>query len=258
MWLVQADQDIGPAPCFIRAKAEDPPRITICSCAVTAGHRSRSRGRALLTLTGAERARYQRRPRGTGALQGLPTSMRARLAEGKGKGPGLRLRTENHPAGNEIASVVYWAPRPPPQAQPPSSRFRVAAHLATPGAGAAGCNAPAWRGPDHHGPATSGQPARCWTVCRNLPLIRAMSTREIVTLRIPDGGYAGLIHVSLVTQRSRIRRRVRGRARAPGARRTRGRRPCRWRWPPPAALEAPWRPKAPGPGQPGRPRWPRT
>ena len=34
----------------------------------------------------------------------------------------------------------------------------------------------------------SGRPARCWTVCRNLPRIRAMSTREIVTLRIPERG----------------------------------------------------------------------
>ena len=34
----------------------------------------------------------------------------------------------------------------------------------------------------------SGRPARCWTACRNLPRIRAMSTREIVTLRIPERG----------------------------------------------------------------------
>ncbi len=252
MWLVQADQDIGPVPCFIQAKAEDP----VCvrhGAAPSRPAQTRVSGQALLTLTGAERHDTGTGPGGRDAIQGLPTSMQATPAESKGKRPGLRLRTENHPAGNEIGFRCLLGARVPSQAQPPvqpvprnSPLSRLALSRlalsrlalsrlalsrlalsrlalsrlalsrlallrqalsrlallrqalsrlallrqalprlalrrldATPRPGA---------GQIITGQLPSGRPARCWTVCRNLPRIRAMSTPEIVTLRISERG----------------------------------------------------------------------
>ena len=177
-------------------------------------------------------------PGGRDAIQGLPTSMQVRLAESKGKRPGLLLRTENHPAGNEIGFRCLLGARAPSQAQPPVQPvprsgpaitsgavtvwrrhvwrrhvwhphvwrrhvwrrhvwhrhvwrrhvWRRRVWHFTSGAEAAGCNAPPGAGQIITGQLPSGRPARCWTACRNLPRIRAMSTREIVTLRIPERG----------------------------------------------------------------------
>ncbi len=214
-------------PCFIQAKAEDP----VCvrhGAAPSRPAQTRVSGQALLTLTGAERHDTGTGPGGRDAIQGLPTSMQATPAESKGKRPGLRLRTENHPAGNEIGFRCLLGARVPSQAQPPvqpvprnSPLSRLALSRlalsrlallrqalsrlallrqalsrlallrqalprlalrrldATPRPGA---------GQIITGQLPSGRPARCWTVCRNLPRIRAMSTPEIVTLRISERG----------------------------------------------------------------------
>ena len=169
MWLVQADQDIGPVPCFIRAEAEDP---------VCVRHEAARSRLAQTRGLGADSAHAHRRgtgtvpapgPGGRDAIQGLPISMQARLAESKGKRPGLLLRTENHPAGNEIGFRCLLGARAPSQAQPPVQPVprsgpaitsgavtsgTLTSGAVTSGSEAAGCNAPARRGPDHHGPAT--------------------------------------------------------------------------------------------------------
>ena len=260
MWLVQADQDIGPAPCFIRAKAEDPRTFTRRSCAVTAGHRPRSRGRALLTLTGAERARYQRRPLGASApFRGYPPVCGPGWLRAKERDPGCAFGPKTIPPATRSLPLSTGRPGPLPSPTPvqPVPRSSPSGH--------------AWR----------------WSGWMQRPrLARARSSRaghlrpaspvldRVQKLTAHPGdvnprnryftytyrGMCGTNHVSMITQRSRIRWRGRCQARAPGARpaRARGRRPCRWRWPPPAAPVAPWRPKAPAPGRPGRPRWPRT
>ena len=209
MWLVQADKDIGPVPCFIRAGAEEP----VCARYEAAPSRlATDRG------LGAGSAHARRRGIGTvpAPAPGAATPSRgylpvckpgwlrakgqAGLAEskGKGKGPGLRLRTENLPAGNEIGFRCLLGARVPSQAQPPSSRFRVAVPLSrlalcqsgavTSGGGRLDATPPPGAGQIITGQLPSGRPAPCWTVCRNLPRIRAMSTPEIVTVRISDKG----------------------------------------------------------------------
>ena len=95
-------------------------------------HKPGVSGQALLTLTGAGQARYRHRPRGPRRHPGVTYQYASQagwskeLAESKGKRPGLLLRTENHPAGNEIGFRCLLGARAPSQAQPPSSRFRVA------------------------------------------------------------------------------------------------------------------------------------
>src|SRR5450755_850926 len=96
---------------------------------------------------------------------------------GKGKGPEPRLRTGGRLAGNEIGLRCLLGARVPSQAQPPSSRFLIAAHLTAPGPESGWMHTPRpRRGLDQGGPATSGRPARCRTVSRNLPCIRTLST----------------------------------------------------------------------------------
>ena len=207
MWLVQADQDIGPVPCFIRAGAEEP----VCARYEAAPSRLATdrgpRGRFCSRSPARNRHSTGTGPGGRDAIQGLPTSMQAGLAESKGKGkrPGLRLRTENLPAGNEIGFRCLLGARAPSQAQPPSSRFRVAVPLSrlalcqsgavTSGGGRLDATPPPGAGQIITGQLPSGRPAPCWTVCRNLPRIRAMSTPEIVTVRISDKGLPARITV---------------------------------------------------------------
>ena len=194
---------------------------TARSRAVTAGTNPGSRGRLCSRSPARDRHGTGTGPGGRDAIQGLPTNMQARLAESKGKRPGLLLRTENHPAGNEIGFRCLLGARAPPKPNPPSSRFRVAApqsrlapsrlapsrlapsrlapsRLAPSGLAPSGlalsrlalrrldATPPPGAGQIITGQLPSGRPARCWTACRNLPRIRAMSTREIVTLRIPE------------------------------------------------------------------------
>ena len=233
MWLVQADQDIGPVPCFIRAEAEDP----VCVRHEAAQSRL-AQTRGLGAGSAHARRRGDRHGTGTGpggrdAIQGLPTSMQVRLAESKGRDPGCSFGPKTIPLATRSAFVVYWAPGPPPKPNPPSSRFRVAApqsrlapsrlapsrlapsrlapsrlapsrlapsRLAPSGLAPSGlalsrlalrrldATPPPGAGQIITGQLPSGRPARCWTACRNLPRIRAMSTWEIVTLRIPERG----------------------------------------------------------------------
>ena len=242
-------------PCFIRAEAEDP----VCVRHEAAQSRL-AQTRGLGAGSAHARRRGDRHGTGTGpggrdAIQGLPTSMQVRLAESKGKRPGLLLRTENHPAGNEIGFRCLLGARAPSQAQPPVQPVprsgpaitsgavtsgavtsgavtsgAVTSGAVTSGAVTSGTRhvwhpsrlAPVTSGARHvwhpsrlapsglalsrlalrrldatpppgagqiiTGQLPSGRPARCWTACRNLPRIRAMSTREIVTLRIPERG----------------------------------------------------------------------
>ena len=94
----------------------------------------------------------------------MAPSPNGRETYGKGKGPELRLRTGDRLAGNEIGLRCLLGARVPSQAQPPSSRFRVAAHLAAPGPAGGWMHTPSpWRGLDHGGLAISGRSARCWT-----------------------------------------------------------------------------------------------
>ena len=225
-------------PCFIRAEAEDP----VCVRHEAAQSRL-AQTRGLGAGSAHARRRGDRHGTGTGpggrdAIQGLPTSMQVRLAESKGKRPGLLLRTENHPAGNEIGFRCLLGARAPSQAQPPVQPVPRSGPAITSGAVTSGAvtsgavtsgtvtsgtvtsgavtsgavtsgtvslapsglalsrlalrrldaTPPPGAGQIITGQLPSGRPARCWTACRNLPRIRAMSTREIVTLRIPERG----------------------------------------------------------------------
>ena len=111
---------------------------------------------------------------------------------GEGKGSGRHLRTGGRPAGNELGLRCLLGARILSQAQPPSSRCCVAALSTAPGRKTAGCKRPPPRcGPDHGGPDCSGQPARVWTVGRNLPRFEAMSTPRNVTKQAPSGQVTG-------------------------------------------------------------------
>jgi hypothetical protein len=111
---------------------------------------------------------------------------------GEGKGSGRHLRTGGRPAGNEFGLRCLLGARILSQAQPPSSRCCVAALSTAPGRKTAGCKRPPPRcGPDHGGPDCSGQPARVWTVGRNLPRLEAMSTPRNVTKQAPSGQLTG-------------------------------------------------------------------
>jgi hypothetical protein len=115
---------------------------------------------------------------GTGPRQGITFGHR-RLREGSATlpgrgtqrlGQGKRARTapsDRRPSRRQRtrSPLSTGRPGPFPSPTPPSSRIRAAAPLTAPGVEAAGCVRPyPWHGPDHGGLATSGQPARCWTV----------------------------------------------------------------------------------------------
>ena len=111
---------------------------------------------------------------------------------GEGKGSGRHLRTGGRPAGNELGLRCLLGARILSQAQPPSSRCCVTAPPTAPGRKTAGCKRPPPRcGPDHGGPDCSGQPARVWTVGRNLPRFPSMSTPRNVTKQAPSGQVTG-------------------------------------------------------------------